>query len=154
MDLPVSPPVAPMLAKAVKELPRGDLLYEPKWDGFRAVVFRAGDEVDIRGRNGKPLGRYCPELVDGFGRELPDRCVLDGEIVLRQGQVLEFELLQQRIHPAASRIKLLAEQTPAAYVAFDILALGGESLMETPFGERRARLVETLGGAGPPVHVT
>ncbi|MGI5230958.1 ATP-dependent DNA ligase [Actinoallomurus sp. CA-142502] len=154
MDLPVSPPVAPMLAKAVKELPRGDLLYEPKWDGFRAVVFRDGDEIDIRGRNGKPLGRYFPELVEGFGRELPERCVLDGEIVLRQGHVLEFEVLQQRIHPAASRIKLLAEQTPASYVTFDLLALGDESLMETPFGERRARLTEVLADAGAPVHVT
>jgi ATP-dependent DNA ligase len=154
MDLPVSPPVAPMLAKAVKALPRGDLLYEPKWDGFRAVVFRDGDEVDIRGRNGKPLGRYFPELVEGFARELPSRCVLDGEIIVRQGQVLEFEVLQQRIHPAASRITLLAEQTPASYVVFDLLALGDESLMETPFGERRARLTEVLGNAKTPVHVT
>ncbi len=154
MDLPVSPPLAPMLAKAVKELPRGDLLYEPKWDGFRSVVFRDGDEVEIYGRNGKPLGRYFPELVEGFLRELPERCVLDGEIVVRGGSVLDFEALQQRIHPAASRIKLLAEQTPAAFVAFDLLAIGSESLMAAPFGERRARLTTALAKAGPPVHIT
>src|SRR3569833_1158031 len=154
MDLPVSPPVAPMLAKAVKELPRGELLYEPKWDGFRAVVFRDGDEVDIRGRNGKPLARYFPELVEGFARELPPRCVLDGEIVLRHGQVLEFEMLQQLLHPAASRIQLLAELTPASYVAFDLLALGDTALLETPVGERRARLTAVLADAKAPVHVT
>ncbi len=154
MDLPVNPPLGPMLAKAVKELPRGDLLYEPKWDGFRAVVFRDGDEVAIHGRNGKPLARYFPELVEGFARELPERCVLDGEIILRDGQSLDFEALQQRIHPAASRIKLLAEQTPAAFVAFDLLALGDESLLETPFGERRAKLTEALANAKAPVHVT
>jgi ATP-dependent DNA ligase len=154
MDLPVSPPLAPMLAKAVKELPRGDLLYEPKWDGFRAIVYRDGDEVKIDGRNGKPLDRYFPELVEAFRRELPERCVLDGEIVVRNGQVLDFEALQQRIHPAASRIKLLAEQTPAAYVTFDLPAIGDESLMETTFGERRARLTEALAQAKAPVHVT
>jgi ATP-dependent DNA ligase len=154
MELPVSPPLAPMLAKAVKELPRGDVLYEPKWDGFRAVVFRDGDEVAIHGRNGKPLDRYFPELVEGFGRELPERCVIDGEIVLRKGHVLDFDALQQRIHPAASRIKLLAAETPASFVAFDLLALGDESLMETPFGGRRARLAEALAGAKAPVHVT
>lgn len=154
MDLPVKPPLAPMLAKAVKQLPRGDVLYEPKWDGFRAVVFRDGGEVEIYGRGGKPLHRYFPELVEGFGRELPPRCVLDGEIVLRQGSVLDFDALQQRIHPAASRIKLLSEQTPAAFVAFDLLAIGDEALLETPFGERRARLVAALAGAGAPVHLT
>ncbi|MCO6009654.1 ATP-dependent DNA ligase [Actinoallomurus purpureus] len=154
MELPVSPPLAPMLAKAVKELPRGDVLYEPKWDGFRAVVFRDRDEVAVHGRNGKPLDRYFPELVEGFGRELPERCVIDGEIVLRKGHVLDFDALQQRIHPAASRIKLLAAETPASFVAFDLLALGDESLMETPFGDRRARLTEALAGAKAPVHVT
>jgi ATP-dependent DNA ligase len=154
MDLPVSPPLAPMLAKAVKELLRGDVLYEPKWDGFRAVVFRDRDEVAIYGRNGKPLDRYFPELVEGFRRELPERCVLDGEIVLRKGQVLDFDALQQRIHPAASRIKLLSEETPASLVAFDLLALGDESLMDRPFSDRRARLAEALAGAKAPVHVT
>jgi ATP-dependent DNA ligase len=154
MDLPVSAPLAPMLAKAVKELPRGDVLYEPKWDGFRAIVFRDGDEVAIQGRNGKPLDRYFPELVEGFRRELPERCVLDGEIVLRKGHVLDFDALQQRIHPAASRIKLLSEETPASLVVFDLPALGDESLMEAPFGERRARLTEVLAGAKAPVHVT
>ena len=154
MDLPVKPPLAPMLAKAVKQLPRGDLLYEPKWDGFRAIVFRDGEEIEIYGRNGKPLDRYFPELVEGFRRELPPRCVLDGEIVLRRGSVLDFDALQQRIHPAASRIKLLSERTPAAFVAFDVPALGDESLMETPFGERRARLAGVLAGAGAPAHLT
>lgn len=154
MDLPVRPPLAPMLAKAVKQLPRGDVLYEPKWDGFRAIVFRDGDEVEIYGRGGKPLHRYFPELVEGFGRELPPRCVLDGEIVLRRGPVLDFDALQQRIHPAVSRITLLSERTPAAFVAFDLLAIGDESLLETPFGERRARLVAALAGAGAPVHLT
>jgi ATP-dependent DNA ligase len=154
MDLPVSPPLAPMLAKAVKELPRGDLLYEPKWDGFRALVFRDGDEVKIFGRNGKPLDRYFPELVEAFGRELPARCVLDGEIVVRDGPVLDFDALQQRIHPAASRIKLLAEQTPASFVAFDMPAIGDESLLGTNFGERRARLTEALADAKAPVHLT
>src|SRR5919199_1521401 len=154
MELPVSAPLAPMLAKAVKDLPRGDLLYEPKWDGFRAIVFRDGDETEIYGRNGKPLDRYFPELVEGFRRELPPRCVLDGEIVLRRGQVLDFDALQQRIPPAASRIKLLSEQTPASFVAFDMPAAGEESLMETPFGEPRARLTAALADAAAPVHVT
>ena len=154
MDLPISPPLAPMLAKAVKEMPQGEVIYEPKWDGFRCIIFRDGDEVELSSRGEKPLTRYFPELVEAVRRELPERCVVDGEIVLRNGSVLNFDGLQQRIHPAASRIKLLSEQTPASFVAFDLLAMGDESLMEVPFGERRARLEAALGGVKAPIHVT
>jgi ATP-dependent DNA ligase len=159
MDLPISPPLAPMLAKAVKEMPKGTqfdggVLYEPKWDGFRCVVFRDGDEVELSSRGERPLTRYFPELVEAVRRELPERCVVDGEIVVRKGQVLDFDSLSQRIHPAASRINLLAEQLPATFIAFDLLVLGEESLMDTPFGERRQRLVDTLSEARPPIHVT
>ncbi|MDH2424237.1 ATP-dependent DNA ligase [Sphaerisporangium sp. TRM90804] len=156
MNLPVRPPVAPMLAKAVKALPSqdGGLLYEPKWDGFRCIVFRDGDQVYLGSRNERPFTRYFPDLVEAVRRELPGRCVVDGEIVLRRGQILDFDALQQRIHPAASRVRLLAEQTPASFVAFDLLASGDENLMETPFGERRARLVDALSGAGGQVRLT
>ncbi|MBO2448486.1 ATP-dependent DNA ligase [Actinomadura barringtoniae] len=154
MDLPISPPLPPMLAKAVKAMPKGDLLYEPKWDGFRCIVFRDGDEVELSSRGEKPLTRYFPELVEAAKRELPERCVVDGEIVLRKGAKLEFDLLQQRIHPAASRVKMLSEEMPASFVAFDLLALGDESLMEVPLGERRQRLVDTLSGVEAPFHVT
>ncbi|MFC6881938.1 MULTISPECIES: ATP-dependent DNA ligase [Actinomadura] len=154
MELPISPPLSPMLAKAVKTMPKGDLLYEPKWDGFRCVVFRDGDEVELSSRGEKPLTRYFPELVEAVKRELPERCVVDGEIVLRKGAQLDFDALQQRIHPAASRVELLAAETPASFVAFDLLAVGDESLMEVPLGERRRRLAETLAGARAPVHVT
>ncbi|MBD2894755.1 DNA ligase C [Actinomadura sp. RB99] len=154
MDLPISPPLPPMLAKAVKTMPQGDLLYEPKWDGFRCIVFRDGDEVELSSRGEKPLTRYFPEVVEAVKRELPERCVVDGEIVVPRGTRLDFDTLQQRIHPAASRIKLLSEETPASFIAFDLLALGDESLMETPLGERRRRLVETLAGAKAPIHVT
>ncbi|GGV07830.1 ATP-dependent DNA ligase [Actinomadura cremea] len=154
MDLPISPPFSPMLAKAVKTMPQGDLLYEPKWDGFRCVVFRDGDEVELSSRGEKPLTRYFPELVEAVKRELPERCVVDGEIVLPQGTRLDFDKLQQRIHPAASRITLLSEQTPASFVAFDLLALGDESFLEMPLGERRRRLVDTLSGVNAPIHVT
>jgi ATP-dependent DNA ligase len=154
MELPISPPLAPMLAKAVKAMPEGDLLYEPKWDGFRCIVFRDGDEVELSSRGEKPLTRYFPELVEAVRRELPERCVVDGEIVLRSGSVLNFEALQQRIHPAASRITLLAERTPASFVAFDLLALGETSLMELPFGQRRERLTAALATAKAPIHLT
>ncbi|MFD0851990.1 ATP-dependent DNA ligase, partial [Actinomadura adrarensis] len=137
MDLPISPPLPPMLAKAVKTMPQGDILYEPKWDGFRCIIFRDGDEVELSSRGERPLTRYFPELVEAAKRELPERCVVDGEIVLRMGSRLDFERLQWRIHPAASRIKLLSEEIPASFVAFDLLALGDESLMEVPLGERR-----------------
>jgi ATP-dependent DNA ligase len=157
MDLPVMPPVSPMLAKAVPEIP--DLGHtEPKWDGFRTIVFRDGDDVVLGSRNEKPMTRYFPELVESIRASTPERCVLDGEIVIVSGDRLDFDALQQRIHPAESRVRLLAGQTPASFVAFDVLALGDEDLMRTPFGDRRARLVEALGatiaGEDPRVHVT
>ncbi|MDN3936226.1 ATP-dependent DNA ligase [Arthrobacter sp. YD4] len=154
MDLPLMPPVAPMLAKAVPALPEGELSFEPKWDGFRSIIFRDGDEVEIGSRNGKPLTRYFPELVEALKRNLPPRCVLDGEVVLVAGDRLDFDALQQRIHPAASRVKLLAEQTPASFVAFDLLALDGEDFTGRPFAERRGALERALAASGAPVHVT
>jgi ATP-dependent DNA ligase len=155
MDLPVMPPVKPMLAKAATSVPTGDgLFYEPKWDGFRCVVFRDGDEVELGSRNERPLTRYFPEVVAAVKANLPDRCVVDGEIVVPRGDRLHFEDLLQRIHPAESRINLLAGQTPASFVAFDLLALGDESLLETPFGERQARLRRALAHAAPPVYVS
>jgi ATP-dependent DNA ligase len=156
MRLPVMPPVPPMLAKAVKELPAGDVSFEPKWDGFRSIVFRDGDEVEIGSRNEKPMTRYFPEIVEAARASLPERCVVDGEIILigPSGDRLDFELLQQRIHPAASRVKLLSEQTPARFVAFDLLALDDVDYTGRPFAERRAALVEALATASPPIHVT
>jgi ATP-dependent DNA ligase len=155
MDLPVLPPVKPMLAKAATKLPVGDgVYYEPKWDGFRCVVFRDGDEVELGSRNERPLTRYFPEVVAAVKANLPDKCVVDGEIVVPRGDRLHFEDLLQRIHPAESRVNLLAEQTPASFVAFDLLALGDESLLETPFAERRARLESALSGVRAPVYVT
>jgi ATP-dependent DNA ligase len=149
------PPVSPMLAKSVKTLPTADgYLYEPKWDGFRCILFRDGDEVELGSRNERPLTRYFPELVEAARRHLPPRCVVDGEIVVAKDDRLDFETLLLRIHPAASRIALLAEQTPAMFIAFDLLALGDESLMETPLAQRRARLEEALADAGPPVYLT
>ncbi len=149
------PPVKPMLAKPVPAIPPGRL-YEPKWDGFRSIVFRDGDEVEIGSRNEKPMTRYFPELVEAVKANFPDRAVIDGEIVVlhRDRNSLDFEALQQRIHPAVSRVTLLAEQTPASFVAFDLLALGDDDLTERPFSERRALLEEALHDAAPPVHVT
>ncbi|UZN04628.1 ATP-dependent DNA ligase [Cellulomonas sp. S1-8] len=153
MDLPVMPPVKPMLARSVKEIP--DLGHvEPKWDGFRTIVFRDGDDVELGSRNEKPMTRYFPELVEQLKANLPQRCVVDGEIVVVTGDRLDFEALQQRIHPAASRVTLLAEQTPASFVAFDLLALGDDDLTGRPFSERRALLVEAMAGARAPVHLT
>ena len=156
MRLPVMPPVAPMLAKSVKEIPHGALSFEPKWDGFRSVVFRDGAEVEFGSRNERPLTRYFPELVEAAAAILPDRCVLDGEIVIpdASGQRLDFEALLQRIHPAASRVNLLAEQTPAEFVVFDVLALGDTDYMERPFAERRAVLADALATVGPPFRLT
>jgi ATP-dependent DNA ligase len=155
MQLPVVPPVKPMLAKAASALPTAEgLLYEPKWDGFRCIVFRDGDEVELGSRNERPLTRYFPEMVRAARELLPERCVVDGEILIPRGDRLDFEALLQRIHPAQSRVDLLAEQTPASFVAFDLLALGDESLLETPFAERRERLVAALAGVRPPVYVT
>jgi ATP-dependent DNA ligase len=154
MQLPVMPPVAPMLARSVPELPTGALSFEPKWDGFRAIVFRDGDEVEIGSRNERPMTRYFPEVVEAVKANLPERCVLDGEIVVVAGDRLEFEVLQQRIHPAASRVTLLAAQTPATFVAFDLLALGDTDYMPRPFAERRAALERALAQARAPVHLT
>ncbi|MDT4891738.1 MAG: hypothetical protein QOE97_773 [Pseudonocardiales bacterium] len=153
MQLPVMPPVAPMLAKSVPTIPP-DASYEPKWDGFRSVIFRDGDDVEIGSRNERPMTRYFPELVEAVRRELPPRCVMDGEIVVATPGGLDFEALQQRIHPAVSRVTMLAAQTPASFIAFDLLALGDEDLTGLPFRERRARLVDALPGPGSSVHVT
>ncbi len=156
MDLPVNPPVAPMLAKPVEKIPRGDFVFEPKWDGFRSVVFRDGDEIEIGSRNERPMTRYFPEIVAAVRASLPERCVIDGEIVVpdASGRRLDFEALQLRIHPAASRVSLLAEQTPAHFIAFDLLALDDRDYTERPFLERRAVLETVLATAGPPVHLT
>ena len=148
------PPVAPMLAKVAAGIPPGQL-YEPKWDGFRSIVFRDGDEVEIGSRNTRPMARYFPEVVAAAQASLPERCVVDGEIVIASPEGrLEFWALQQRLHPAASRVDLLAAQTPASLVAFDLLALGDEDLTGRPFAERRAALEGALAGAQPPVHLT
>jgi ATP-dependent DNA ligase len=137
------PPVSPMLAKSVKEIPPG-ASYEPKWDGFRSICFRDGGEVELGSRNERPMTRYFPELVAAVTAELPDRCVIDGEIVVATGQGLDFEALQQRIHPANSRVRMLAEKTPASFIAFDLLALGDDDYTRRPFSERRAALVDAL----------
>jgi ATP-dependent DNA ligase len=153
MDLPVMPPVAPMLAKPVPAIPPGRY-YEPKWDGFRAIVFRDGDEVEIGSRNERPMTRYFPEVAAAVREQAPARCVLDGE---NDGPVdgrLDFWSLQQRLHPAASRVELLAGQTPARFVAFDLLALGDDDYTGRPFRERRAALEAALAEAAPPVHLT
>src|SRR5688572_21357248 len=156
MDLPVLPPVSPMLAKAATKLPTGEgFFYEPKWDGFRCIVFRDGDEVELGSRNERPLTRYFPEVVAAVKEALPEKCVVDGEIVVPREDRLHFESLLQRIHPAESRVNLLAEQTPAHFVAFDLLAVGDESLLEVPFAERQARLRDGVVREGHDrVHVT
>ncbi len=159
MDLPVMPPLSPMLAKSAKGLPSPDkfddgLLYEPKWDGFRCIIFRDGDEVELGSRNERPLTRYFPEVVAAAKASLPDRCVVDGEIIVAMGGRLEFERLLERIHPADSRVQMLAEKTPASYVAFDLLAIDDRSLIETPLGERRALLETALSQASAPIHIT
>lgn len=143
-----------MLAKLSRELPDGDFLYEPKWDGFRCLVFRDGDELLLQSRNGKPLDRYFPELQAPLRDLLPARCVVDGELVIPVAGRLDFDALSERIHPAASRVELLAERTPARFVAFDLLAHGDDDLMGRPMLERRGALERALGAAPPPVHVT
>jgi ATP-dependent DNA ligase len=149
------PPVKPMLAKAVHEMPRAPgLTYEPKWDGFRCIVFRDGDDVELGSRNDRPLTRYFPELVDLLKAALPPRCVVDGEIVVVTGDGLDFDTLQLRLHPAASRVRKLAEETPASFVAFDLLALGDRDLTTEPFHERRRILESILDGALARVHLT
>ncbi len=159
MSLPVNPPVEPMLAKTAAKLPAADAVpagyaYEPKWDGFRCLVFCDGDQVELGSRNTKPLTRYFPEVVAAARELLPARCVLDGELVVVQGERLEFERLLDRIHPADSRVRMLAEQTPAAFVAFDLLALGDDAYVDRPFAERRQTLEEVLADTPPPLHRT
>lgn len=155
MDLPVNPPVKPMLAKAVTGIPdRDDLLFEPKWDGFRCLVFRDGDEIVLGSRNEKPLTRYFPEMLAPLSAQLPDRCVVDGELIVATDDKLDFDGLQQRIHPAESRVNMLAEQTPASYVAFDVLALGTDDLRTRPFAERRTVLEAILSDCAPPLYLT
>jgi ATP-dependent DNA ligase len=152
MDLPVMPPVKPMLAKSVKTIPPG-MHYEGKWDGFRAVVHRDGAEVVIGSRTGKPLTRYFPEVVEAVRELLPERCVVDGELVVAHGGRLDFDRLSERIHPAESRVRTLAERTPARFVAFDLLALDDTALLDAPLTERRATLERALADVRPPVHV-
>jgi DNA ligase D-like protein (predicted polymerase) len=155
----VVPPVPPMLAKPVKDFTavKGEVLYEPKWDGFRSIIFRSGDLVEIGSRNEKPMTRYFPEIVEAVKANFPDKAVIDGEIVLvspESGDRLDFDLLQQRIHPAASRVRKLAAETPASFVAFDLLAVDGESYVGRPFAERRVALERALAGAEAPIHLT
>jgi ATP-dependent DNA ligase len=154
VNLPVAPPVTPMLAKLARQLPTGELLYEPKWDGFRCLVFRDADEVFLQSRNGKPLDRYFPELADPLRELLPARCVVDGELVVPRDGRLDFDALTNRIHPAASRVRMLAEAEPAELIAFDVLALGDRSLMEVPLEQRREALVEALEHSRRPVHLS
>ncbi|HSP39186.1 MAG TPA: ATP-dependent DNA ligase [Frankiaceae bacterium] len=164
MQLPVQPPVAPMLAKSVPTIPPGAssgpassgpaCSYEPKWDGFRTIVFRDGDEVELGSRNERPMTRYFPEVVEAVRRLLPERIVVDGEIVVAMDGRLDFEALQQRVHPAASRVTKLSLETPASFVAFDLLALGDDDFTGRPFVERRAALIEALGDVPAPIHVT
>jgi ATP-dependent DNA ligase len=149
----VTPPLEPMLGRLARELPRGGYLYEPKWDGFRCLAFREGPEVDLRSRHGRPLARYFPELVEALG-ELAGSFVLDGEVlVLRDGE-LDFEALMRRLHPAERRVERLRAETPASYVAFDLLAIGGEDLLEVALERRRAELERTLSGIAPPLYLT
>lgn len=159
--MPRVPPIAPMLAKPVKDfgaagVTGADVIFEPKWDGFRSIIFRSGDRVEIGSRNEKPMTRYFPEIVEAVLANFPERAVIDGEIIVqRPGEErLDFELLSQRIHPAASRVRRLAAETPARFVAFDLLALGDEDLMQRPFEQRRALLEKALAGARPPIHLT
>ena len=149
------PPVQPMLAKSVAKVPREDgWSFEPKWDGFRCILFRDGDEVELASRNTKPLTRYFPEIVEAAREQLPERCVLDGELFVAIGERLEFEVLQERIHPAESRITKLATETPASYVVFDLLGLDDESYVDRPFAERRAALDAALTGLDGPCYLT
>ena len=155
MSFPIEPPIEPMLAKLAERLPEsGEFLYEPKWDGFRAIVFRGGADVYMQSRDLRPLDRYFPELHDALLRGLPDACVIDGEIVIATSHGLDFDALQLRLHPAASRVAKLAKETPSAFVAFDALAVDGEDLRQAPLDDRRRRLEQALGGATPPIHLT
>src|SRR5436853_812023 len=154
MALPLKPPFEPMLAKLTREMPpAGEVSYEPKWDGFRCIVFRDGDDLDLQSRNQKPLLRYFPELREPLLAQLPDRVALDGELVVANERGLDFDALQLRQHPAASRVKKLAGEIPASYVAFDLLALGDRSLLDVPFGERRSMLEEIYAQVAPPLYL-
>src|SRR5216117_2665887 len=155
MRLPFAPPLTPMLSSAANALPGGDgWQFEPKWDGFRTLVFRDGAEVLLQSRDEKPMNRYFPELIAPLAAGLPERCVVDGEIVIVGADGLDFEALLLRIHPAASRVKLLAAESPASFVAWDLLALGDEDLREAPLAARRERLEQVLADTAPPVHVS
>jgi ATP-dependent DNA ligase len=156
MALPVRPPLAPMLAKAAAAVPEGEgWLYEPKWDGFRCIVFRDGDDIQLTSRNERPFNRYFPELLDPLRAALPPQAVVDGEIVLpRADRGLDFDALLQRLHPAESRVRRLAEEMPAIFVAFDLLAVGDHNLLSAPLSQRRAALVDAIGAGLPSVHVT
>ena len=155
MNLPVNPPILPMLAKRVAELPvEGNWVFEPKWDGFRALVFRDGDEILIQSRDEKPLNRYFPELLDPLRSRLPVRCVLDGELVIVKNDGLDFDALQLRLHPAASRVKLLSRQIPSSIVFFDLLCLGDRDMRGESFQNRRRELELLLASATSPVHLT
>jgi ATP-dependent DNA ligase len=155
MDLPVNPPILPMLSKRLDELPKGQTwIFEPKWDGFRALIFRDGDEILIQSRDRKSLNRYFPELIDPLIAQLPTRCVLDGEIVIAKDGALDFEALQLRIHPAASRVKLLSKEIPGSIVFFDLLCEGQKDLRGEPFERRRQKLESLMASAAPPLHLT
>src|SRR5947208_6463411 len=151
---PIAPPIEPMLAKLADDLPSSGYLYEPKWDGFRAIVFRGGSDVFTQSRDLRPLDRYFPDLHDPFLDNLPDRCVVDGEIVIATPRGLDFDALQLRLHPAASRVAKLAKETPAAFIAFDLIALDSKDLQTTPQAERRVLLERAFARAKPPVHLT
>jgi len=153
-SLAVRPPVAPMLARLARELPRGAYLYEPKWDGFRCLVFRERHDVDLRSRNQRPLGRYFPELVEALRELTPERFALDGEIVVATRSGFDFDALLRRLHPAASRVERLRTETAASFVAFDLLALDSDDIRGRPFAERRRLLAELLGDARPPLFLT
>jgi ATP-dependent DNA ligase len=155
VHLPANPPILPMLAKRVGALPDGeDWIFEPKWDGFRALVFRDGDEILIQSRDEKPLNRYFPDLIEPLRANLPSQCVLDGEIVIVKNDGLDFDALQLRLHPAASRVKLLAEQTPSSFVCFDLLCQGDRDFRGEPFKTRRRELESLIAKAPPPIHIT
>jgi ATP-dependent DNA ligase len=150
----MQPPIEPMLAKLADELPVGDYLYEPKWDGFRAIVFRDAEGVYIQSRDTRPLDRYFPELHQALLERLPEKCVVDGEIVIVTAQGLDFDTLQLRLHPAVSRVEKLAREIPSSFVAFDVLAVAGRSLMSAPQAARRAALEDLLTAVKPPVYLT
>ena len=155
MQLPVNPPLLPMLAKRVSDIPTtGTYIFEPKWDGFRALIFRDGDEVLIQSRDEKPLNRYFPELIEPLKSQLPKRCVLDGEVVLARNGSLDFDALQLRLHPAASRVKMLSEQMPASIVFFDLLCEGSRDLRGVAFEKRRSKMESILSSVSSPLHIT